>query len=70
MPSAVGPHVGVVENDHRGFPSQLEVHTLQIGAAAAATSIPARTLPVIDTIAGIAVGHQGAARCHGPHKPR
>ena len=54
--------VGVVEDDDRRLAAELEVHPLEVAAAAAsATSMPARTLPVIDTICGIGCDDQRPA---------
>ena len=45
--------VGVVEDDDRCLSAELEVDPLDTGGRGAATSMPARTLPVTDTIAGV-----------------
>ena len=46
--------IGVVEDDHRGLAAQLQVHPLQVRRPPrAATSRPARTLPVMATSCGM-----------------
>ena len=61
--------VGVVEDDHRRLAAELEVDPLDVRAADAATSMPARTLPVIDTMAGTGA-RPGPGRCPGRRTPR
>ena len=58
--------VGVVEDDDRRLAAELEVDALEVSAAAWATSRPARTLPVIDTIAGSRVVHHAAPVLRSP----
>ena len=52
-PLGGGGDVRVVEHDHRCLPAQLEVHPFEVGSGGGATSMPARTLPVIETMAGV-----------------
>ena len=53
MPSAVGPSVGVVKDDHGAFPPSSRWTRFKSAAAVVATSIPALTLPVMATMAGM-----------------
>ena len=57
-----GRDVGVVEDDDRRLAAELEVGALEVGgAAAAATSMPARVEPVMETICGVGCATSGAA---------
>ena len=61
MPSAAAAASASSNTMTGALPPSSRWTRLRVGAAAAATSMPARTDPVTDTMAGVVVHHQGPA---------